>query len=104
MNENTIPEQSVLVEAIGPAMPGYGLTSEEWLVVCLHLRLLSRGGRMEKRAAMFVEDVARAADAMHNRLRSEALPLPGRSHYVYVGQEALDRALGRVDGTPDVEH
>lgn len=80
-----LPEQEVLVRAIAPALPGYSMSADEWLEVCISLRLLARSKTTNVRQSLFLEDVARAADAMHNRLNESPS---------YLGKEELDEALG----------
>lgn len=80
-------DQEVLVSAMAPALPGYDMTADEWRAAMIELRMLSRGGhgRLSGKVRVFFEDVARAADAMHNRLN-------GAENYL--GKEELDAALG----------
>lgn len=80
--------QEVLVSAIAPALPGYNLTSEQWLRIALGLRMTSRNSEAPHGMRLFLEDVARAADAMHNRLSGST---------EYAGREELDKALGPIE-------
>ena len=83
---NTAPPQEDLVKAIAPALPAYNFTSDEWFDILMTLRLISRANPKASDATrLFLEDVSRAADAMHNRLKGSS---------DYLGKDELDEVLG----------
>jgi hypothetical protein len=81
------PEQEEIVTALAPFLPRYELTAEQWFDVMFTLRRISRTSNADPKVRLFLEDISRCADAMHNRLSGSE---------IYLGQAELDAVLGKV--------
>ena len=89
--------ESEFVRAVAPVLPGYEMTSAEWLDLTVRLRIVAARvtqAHGPRGTALLLVDIARACDAMHNRLRGAT---------AYTGKDELDAALGPVELVPESE-